>query len=104
MPTVPALPITLITTDVGIDSERGIAWRAADSLSIRAFLRIVLDEMTPDHSTISGTRQLSCRLDASVSRRFLLVEKRSGWFMLVKAFNLVDYVQRLGFLHLRPNR
>jgi transposase len=42
----------------GIDSERGIAWRAADSLGIRAFLRIALDEMAPDHSTISRTRRL----------------------------------------------
>src|SRR5437588_6267971 len=42
----------------GIDSERGMAWRAADSLAIRAFLRIALDEMAPDHSTISRTRRL----------------------------------------------
>ena len=42
----------------GIDSERGIAWRTADSLGIRAFLRIALDEGTPDHSTISRTRRL----------------------------------------------
>src|SRR5438094_8492148 len=42
----------------GIDSERGIAWRAADSLGLRAFLRIGLDEQTPDHSTISRTRRL----------------------------------------------
>jgi len=42
----------------GLDSERGIAWRAADSLGLRRFLRIGLDEMTPDHSTISRTRRL----------------------------------------------
>jgi transposase len=42
----------------GIDSERGIAWRAADSLSLRAFLGYTLDEATPDHSTISRTRRL----------------------------------------------
>ena len=42
----------------GIDSERGIAWRAADSLGIRAFLGIALDEYVPDHSTISWTRRL----------------------------------------------
>ena len=42
----------------GIDSERGIAWRAADSLAIRDFLRIPLDESTPDHTTISRTRRL----------------------------------------------
>ena len=42
----------------GIDSERGIAWRASDSLSIRSFARIGLDENVPDHSTISRTRRL----------------------------------------------
>jgi transposase len=42
----------------GLDSERGIAWRAADSLSLRRFLGYALDEATPDHSTISRTRRL----------------------------------------------
>jgi len=42
----------------GIDSERGIAWRAADSLSLRRFLGYELNEMPPDHSTISRTRRL----------------------------------------------
>src|SRR5437016_7316006 len=42
----------------GIDSERGIAWRAADSLGLRGFLGVGLDQMPPDHSTILGTRRL----------------------------------------------
>src|ERR1700686_640874 len=42
----------------GIDAERGIAWRAGDSLTIRRFLRIALDEPVPAHSTISRTRRL----------------------------------------------
>lgn len=42
----------------GLDSERGIAWRTADSLSLRQFLGYTLDEETPDHSTISRTRRL----------------------------------------------
>ena len=42
----------------GLDSERGIAWRATDSLAIRAFLRFALDDPPPDHSTISRTRRL----------------------------------------------
>ena len=42
----------------GLDSERGIAWRVADSLSLRQFLGYLLDEATPDHSTISRTRRL----------------------------------------------
>lgn len=44
----------------GLDSERAIAWRAADSLSVRGFLGLALDEAAPDHSTISRTRR---RLD-----------------------------------------
>jgi transposase len=42
----------------GIDSERGMAWRANDSLGLRRFLRVGLEEMPPDHSTISRTRRL----------------------------------------------
>ena len=42
----------------GIDSERGIAWRAGDSLSIREFVGIPLNEEAPDHTTISRTRRL----------------------------------------------
>src|SRR6266700_2289858 len=42
----------------GIDSERGIAWRVADSFSLREFLGYSVTEATPDHSTISRTRRL----------------------------------------------
>jgi transposase len=42
----------------GIGSERGIAWRMADSLSLRRFLNYGMDEATPDHVTISRTRRL----------------------------------------------
>jgi transposase len=42
----------------GLDSERGIAWRAADSLTLRDFLGVALDDAPPDHSTISRTRRL----------------------------------------------
>src|SRR3974377_845725 len=42
----------------GIDGERGIAWRAADSLALRSFLGLELNETSPDHSTISRTRRL----------------------------------------------
>lgn len=42
----------------GLDSERAIAWRAADSLSIRSFLGLELSEAPPDHSTVSRTRRL----------------------------------------------
>ena len=42
----------------GLDSERGIAWRAADSLALRDFLGLALTEAPPDHSTVSRTRRL----------------------------------------------
>jgi transposase len=42
----------------GIDSERGIAWRATDSLAVRSFLGLGVHDAPPDHSTISRTRRL----------------------------------------------
>jgi len=42
----------------GLDAERAITWRAADSLALREFLGLVLPEAPPDHSTISRTRRL----------------------------------------------
>src|SRR3954454_15745180 len=41
----------------GIDSQRGIAWRCADSLGLRQFLGLALDESSPDHSTLTNTRK-----------------------------------------------
>jgi transposase len=40
----------------GLDSEREIEWRCADSLSLHRFLRLVEGERVPDHSTLSVTR------------------------------------------------
>src|SRR4051812_39059943 len=40
----------------GIDSERGLEWRCADSLSFREFLRLGDREPVPDHSWLSRTR------------------------------------------------
>lgn len=42
----------------GIDSERGIAWRVSDSMSLRHFLGLPLTKNPPDHSTLSRTRRL----------------------------------------------
>lgn len=50
----------------GIDSERGIAWRVSDSLSLRTFLGLGLTKTPPDHSTLSRTRR---RLDLAVHHR-----------------------------------
>src|SRR5919107_114212 len=41
----------------GLESEREIEWRCADSLSLHRFLRLVEGERVPDHSTLSVTRQ-----------------------------------------------
>src|SRR6476646_8761238 len=56
----------------GIDSERGIAWRVADSLALRQFLQIGLNEATPNHSTISRTRRL---IDVETHRKVF------GWVL-----------------------
>jgi transposase len=42
----------------GLDSERGIAWRAADSFALRDFVGVGLDAVPADHSTLSRTRRL----------------------------------------------
>ena len=50
--------LRLVGSFEGIDSERGMAWRATDSLAVRSFLRVAVDEAPPDHSTIARTRRL----------------------------------------------
>jgi transposase len=60
----------------GLDSERGIAWRCADSLSLRDFLGYVLTQKTPDHSTVSRTRRL---IDVETHGRIF------GWMLQVLA-------------------
>jgi len=60
----------------GIDSERGIAWRLADSLALRQFVGISLTESTPDHSTISRTRRL---IDVETHREVF------GWVLALLA-------------------
>lgn len=41
----------------GIDSQRGIAWRCADSLALRNFLGIPVTESTPVHASMSVIRK-----------------------------------------------
>ncbi len=50
----------------GLDSQRAIAWRCSDSLSLRAFLGVPLTEATPDHSSLTVIRQ---RLPLEVHER-----------------------------------
>ena len=49
----------------GLDSERGIAWRCADSLALRTFLGYELNERTPEHSSLSVIRG---RIDVETHR------------------------------------
>jgi len=63
----------------GIDSERGIAWRAADSLSCRKYLGYDLSEQTPDHSTVSRTRRLySVEIHRAVLQWVLKILRKHG--------------------------
>lgn len=52
----------------GLDSERGIAWRAKDSLCLRKFLGYSITETTPDHSSLSRTRH---RIDLETHREIV---------------------------------
>ncbi|MCP5022182.1 MAG: transposase [bacterium] len=49
----------------GLDSERGIAWHCADSLSLKKFLGCRVTESTPDHS---GLSQIRMRLDTETQQ------------------------------------
>ena len=61
----------------GLSSERGIAWRVADSLSLRSFLDLELTEAAPDHSTLSRTRR---RIDVETHEAVFtwILERLSG--------------------------
>ena len=61
----------------GIDSQRGIAWRCADSRSLQAFLGYGPTDSTPDHSSLTKIRErLPVDLYAEVFQFVLtLVEK-----------------------------
>lgn len=66
----------------GIDSERGIAWRCADSLSLREFLGCDLTRSTPDNSTLSVVRG---RIDVETHREvFGWILERPGEHGLLK--------------------
>jgi transposase len=63
----------------GIDSERGIAWRVADSLSLRGFLGYELQACTPDHSSLSRIRwRLDPQTHDQIFRMVLLALREAG--------------------------
>ena len=51
----------------GIESERGLEWRCSDSLSLRSFIGVLVNERVPDHSTLSRMR---ARLPETVYEAF----------------------------------
>ncbi|MCP4502802.1 MAG: transposase, partial [Deltaproteobacteria bacterium] len=62
-----------------IDSERGICWRCSDSLSLRGFLGLGLDERTPEHSSLSRIRnRLPLEIHSAVFEWVLRVLASSG--------------------------
>ena len=71
----------------GIDSERGIEWRCADSLSLREFLRLRTTDRVPDHSWLSKTRS---RLPAEVH------ETVFGWVLALIAGHGLVKGERIG--------
>jgi transposase len=63
----------------GLNSQRGIAWRCADSLSLRDFLGVRLGEDTPDHSSLTRTRErLPHSVHAAVFQFVLRVADEKG--------------------------
>src|ERR1044071_9815274 len=71
----------------GIASERGIAWRCSDSMSLRDFLRLENREKVPDHSWLSKTRgRLPCEIH----------EKVFGWVLKLVAEQGLVKGKRIG--------
>ena len=63
----------------GIGSQRGIAWRCNDSLSLREFLGVPLSEDTPDHSSLTRVRnRLPLEVHAAVFQFVLQVAEAKG--------------------------
>ena len=71
----------------GIDSERGIVWRCADSFSLREFLRLSNRDKVPDHSWLSRTRS---RLPHEAH------EKVFGWVLKLVAERGLVMGERIG--------
>src|SRR3989337_695675 len=64
----------------GLDSQRGIAWRCADSLSLKAFLGFGSTQATPEHSSLTKIRQrLSLEAHRDVFRFLLRMGEEQKW-------------------------
>ncbi len=85
-----------------LDSERAMAWRAADSSGVRSFLGLALTEAAPDHSTISRTRRL---IDLETHRTvFTWVLQCLGIAGLIKEENAGDRMLRCSKRSLAQHR
>jgi len=63
----------------GIGSQRGIAWRCSDSLSLREFLGVPLTEETPDHSSLTRVRdRLTLEVHTAVFQWVLALAAKKG--------------------------
>jgi transposase len=63
----------------GIGSQRGIAWRCADSLSLREFLGTPLTADTPDHSSLTRVRdRLPLEVHTAVFQLVLTLATEQG--------------------------
>jgi transposase len=63
----------------GIGTQRGIAWRCSDSLSLRKFLGIPLTEESPHHSSLSIVRdRLPLEVHNAVFTRVLAIAEEKG--------------------------
>jgi IS5 family transposase len=63
----------------GIGSQRGIAWRCHDSLSLREFLGVPLTEEAPDHSSLTRIRdRLPLEVHAGAFRFVLKLADEKG--------------------------
>lgn len=63
----------------GLDSQRGIAWRCGDSLSLRSFLGLALTEEVPDHSSLTRIRnRLSLTVHEEVFAWMLALVEQHG--------------------------
>ena len=63
----------------GIDSQRGIAWRCRDSRSLQEFLGLGMTQETPDHSSLTDTRQrLPSTVHEEVFRLLLEIARQKG--------------------------
>src|SRR3989442_2664111 len=101
----PSLPpgryfrLLLIGYFEGIDGERGIAWRAADSLALRSFLGVGLNELPPDHSTISRTRRLIDVETHQAVFRWVLEWLAEKGLLKIRESNLEGHIEAYAHRH-----